>query len=551
MRKKGLKMLAPAQQAKLVDVAKAEGPASPARPSESPRDGASKSPKKSPLPKRSLQKIGGQVGKLAIMLAGSAEEESEQARPLKSNASDDDEAEQRGTNFLDFLVARSSPPPRPRPLRPLDVLLPPSRPPRLRPPRTHHHDMRTPYPPASRPRPSLFSLPQLPAPPPAEPAPAAAPQLDGLENKKGPLAETLMREQSTTYAAHSTWVQQPGELEKALASQPSAGEAMYPLEEGSEDRRLSSASDLGAAAGIGVDVEPPAPADAPFPRNRHIFALGGFHGEILSTVEVLDLQTGAWVEHAPMGSVRNFPAGACCVLDSGDPLLYVCGGFDGRALSTTAECYDPSHGGWIDVADMGKGRYGHSMVVLDGLIYAIGGSDGDTRLVECYDPSADAWTPVAPMLTPRRFTAAAAVDGKIYVVGGRDATRKDLASVECYDPQTDAWTAVAPMGTPRKQHGVAVLGGKLYAVGGHMDAGGDLASVEVYFPATNTWSTVPPMGSVRKQHGVAAIGGKLYAVGGDAVEGFTSTEAFDPLKNRWEPVAPMGTPRYGHAVVGL
>ena len=28
------------------------------------------------------------------------------------------------------------------------------------------------------------------------------------------------------------------------------------------------------------------------------------------------------------------------------------------------------------------GRYGHAAVVLNGVVYAIGGSDGDTRLVE-------------------------------------------------------------------------------------------------------------------------------------------------------------------------
>lgn len=75
------------------------------------------------------------------------------------------------------------------------------------------------------------------------------------------------------------------------------------------------------------------------------------------------------------------------------------------------------------------------MVALDGLLYAIGGSDGDTRLVEMYDAAADAWLHVAPMLHARRFTAAAAVEGKIYVVGGRDAQRHDLASVERYAPR--------------------------------------------------------------------------------------------------------------------
>ena len=60
-------------------------------------------------------------------------------------------------------------------------------------------------------------------------------------------------------------------------------------------------------------------------------------------------------------------------------------------------------------------RYGHASVVLDGRIYAMGGSgDDDTTLdtVETYDPQADSWQRVASMpqgltmhMPPQRWVA--------------------------------------------------------------------------------------------------------------------------------------------------
>ena len=79
-----------------------------------------------------------------------------------------------------------------------------------------------------------------------------------------------------------------------------------------------------------------------------------FPGEILSSVETFEPHMNAWVMLAPMDLVRNFPAG---VAHPANGRLYVCGGFDGRALSSSVEAYDPNTGGWSYVPAMGKGRY--------------------------------------------------------------------------------------------------------------------------------------------------------------------------------------------------
>ena len=77
----------------------------------------------------------------------------------------------------------------------------------------------------------------------------------------------------------------------------------------------------------------------------------------------------------------------------------------------------------------------------------------------------------------------AVVDGVLYAVGGYDGDSY-LSSVERYDAAADAWTAVASMSTKRYGLGVAVVGGALYAVGGYGD-GGRLSSVERYDAAAD------------------------------------------------------------------
>lgn len=98
------------------------------------------------------------------------------------------------------------------------------------------------------------------------------------------------------------------------------------------------------------------------------------------------------------------------------------------------------------------------VAVVNGLLYAIGGYDGQSRLstVEVYNPETDGWTRVSSMNSQRRLVQSspprpaqltnrgvllsamgtAVVDGHIYVCGGYDG-KSSLSSVERYSPETD------------------------------------------------------------------------------------------------------------------
>uniref|UniRef100_A0A8C0HSA8 Kelch like ECH associated protein 1 n=1 Tax=Buteo japonicus TaxID=224669 RepID=A0A8C0HSA8_9AVES len=247
-------------------------------------------------------------------------------------------------------------------------------------------------------------------------------------------------------------------------------------------------------------------------------------------------------------------------------LIYTAGGYYRQSLSYL-EAYNPRDGSWIRLADLQVPRSGLGGCVVGGLFYAVGGRnnspDGntDSAAIDCYNPMTDQWSPCAPMSVPRNRIGVGVIDGMIYAVGGshgslicpggaglpgggpRSAPREPksapgadntnpgladnkhiiypwegadntnpapqgvlrgligtcvppwvpgtpppcsaqtLLCVMCvcvsprYEPERDEWQLVAPMLTRRIGVGVAVLNRLLYAVGG-FDGSARLSSAE-------------------------------------------------------------------------
>ena len=71
--------------------------------------------------------------------------------------------------------------------------------------------------------------------------------------------------------------------------------------------------------------------------------------------------------------------------------------------SSFAYRYDPDLDRWQKIASMNSRRIGVGAAVVNRLLYAVGGFDGQNRLcsVELYNPEKDEWNYVAPMNTTR------------------------------------------------------------------------------------------------------------------------------------------------------
>ena len=230
---------------------------------------------------------------------------------------------------------------------------------------------------------------------------------------------------------------------------------------------------------------------------------------------------------------------------------------------------------WTRKADMPTARYYFSTCVVDGKIFVIGGQlrlemdeygDMATTMVEVYDPETDTWERKADMPTARSSAAVSVVDGKIYAVGGSAVKKvqmprgfthksKELPTVEMYDPITDTWTQKADLPTPKKTM-TCVLDGKIYAIGGWLTTHERLRlkTVEVYDPATDRWAKAQSMNSERCSAALSVVNGEIYAIGGMSWPGIgvetalylSSIEVFNPKTNQWQERTGMSGPKAYH-----
>uniref|UniRef100_A0A8C3QRM1 Kelch like family member 18 n=1 Tax=Cyanoderma ruficeps TaxID=181631 RepID=A0A8C3QRM1_9PASS len=273
-----------------------------------------------------------------------------------------------------------------------------------------------------------------------------------------------------------------------------------------------------------------------------IYAVGGLNsaanfyaGDSLNVVEAFDPIANRWEKCQPMGTARSRVGVA--VLNG---LLYAIGGYDGQLRLSTVEVYNPDTDSWSKVESMNSKRSAMGTVVLDGQIYVCGGYDGNSSLnsVESYSPETNKWTAVTPMSSNRSAAGVTVFEGRIYVSGGHDGLQI-FNSVEYYNPHTSSWHPVPPMLNKRCRHGAAALGSRMFVCGGY-DGSGFLSAAEVYGSMADQWYLIVPMNTRRSRVSLVANCGRLYAVGGyDGQSNLSSVEMYDPETNRWTFMAPM------------
>lgn len=144
----------------------------------------------------------------------------------------------------------------------------------------------------------------------------------------------------------------------------------------------------------------------------------------------------------------------------------------------------------------------HGLTEMDGLLFAVGGHSGPTRLksVEFYDPSKDTWTYASPMTIPRSVAGVASLGGSIYAAGGYNG-QVYLNSVECYDVEVKKWFLCPSMSVCRSAMGLVSFDGGLYACGGFN--GSFETSVEKFTLTTQAWEPCADMLVEKVHFGIA------------------------------------------------
>lgn len=136
----------------------------------------------------------------------------------------------------------------------------------------------------------------------------------------------------------------------------------------------------------------------------------------------------------------------------------------------------------------------HSVVILNGFIYAIGGtrqtSIGYSNSVIRYDSRLDSWKTMTSMNEPRGDFFACTIGDFLYVFGGKNK-RGALRSCERYDPRTDQWEKISDL----PEEGLymmagVVLGGVVYISGGFNDYEA-VGKTLRYTVESDTWDVLP------------------------------------------------------------
>lgn len=70
-------------------------------------------------------------------------------------------------------------------------------------------------------------------------------------------------------------------------------------------------------------------------------------------------------------------------------------------------------------------------------------------MVEVFDPLANRWEKCHPMTTARSRVGVAVVNGLLYAIGGYDGQLR-LSTVEVYNPETDTWARAGSMNSKRR-----------------------------------------------------------------------------------------------------
>lgn len=142
---------------------------------------------------------------------------------------------------------------------------------------------------------------------------------------------------------------------------------------------------------------------------------------------------------------------AACVLDG---LIYASGGSDGSCRCHSSLFQYRPGAPCIPLASMCEERAGHAMEPLNGRLYVAGGlrwRDGhggyaDQLACEMYSPGPDVWVTLSPLPQPHVIAASAVLQGEFYILGGYSHdTYRDTHMIHCYNPSYDRWVSVGTL----------------------------------------------------------------------------------------------------------
>lgn len=231
--------------------------------------------------------------------------------------------------------------------------------------------------------------------------------------------------------------------------------------------------------------------------NGRLFVVGGqadpTNGNVISDLQIYDPASDTWTTGAPLP--EPIAAANAGVVNG---KLYLAGGITPTVSGeiNTVLVYDPAVNSWTILSPMLSAREFAGTAVINGILYVVGGfaplnpfTGIQVNTVDSYNPATDTWTSLASMPTARYQLAAGVINGKIYAAGGTDNTNT-LTTVESYDPVANTWTTAASMLTAAYGPNAGVINNTFILAGGNTLQNQLVSAVEAFSATSGT--TSPP-----------------------------------------------------------
>jgi len=274
-------------------------------------------------------------------------------------------------------------------------------------------------------------------------------------------------------------------------------------------------------------------------------------------------------------SIANIPEGVTSFGGAvTDNKIYIYGGHTGKPHSyyqsgQNDKLYsiDLSNPSKWKVAGKGLGLQGLAMVAHQGKLYRLGGfhahnQEGekhDLRSVKefaVYDSTKRSWNQLEPMPNGRSSFDSVIVNGVIYVIGGWEMNGKngtrwcDTALSFDLNVKDSNWQKLPAPPFKRRALSVGFQNNKLIVIGGMQEKGGPTKKVAIYDLLSKAWSDGPELPGDGRMEG---FGSSCFNVGGELI---VSTYGGNLLKlnsdlSQWQVVSTCDEGRFFHRLLPL
>ena len=209
---------------------------------------------------------------------------------------------------------------------------------------------------------------------------------------------------------------------------------------------------------------------------------------------------------------------------------------------------------WQALAPMPRGRSEHSAVVVNGLVYLLGGINDPTTgvgPVDVWDPRTGAWTENITRVPQRRHHFNAVVHGNdIWVVGGKTSTDNTGTNrVDIYDTVSNTWRRGPDLPAEHWGGPAVIRGDHLHVLSGARlrTITNDHHFVLDLTDPNATWTTAASVRRPRVHAAAVSIDGRIYMIGGEFDHSHAGdrrdVQIYDPGTNSWSFGEPLPLPR--------